>query len=405
MKIIERIEIKYFRSFADKKVEIIDLKDVNIFSGKNDSGKSNVLRALNLFFSKENKIDFYNFLDFEKDFSKQQAEKLKEQSKGKTFIEVGILFANYSGKYFSKKVLPEKFWIFKKWWRDGRVENVLKQKNKKDDVEYFETRNEKEISKPEKVKSSKTQFLNKIHFQYIPAIKDENFFNFLIDEYQKSLGADLKEESKKLEETIQKKSKELFKEFKNQTAEISEADFHIPDLEIDFAKTLRIKTDKNKIDLKSRGDGIQTKFLPPLLDQISKNKKIVIWGFEEPENSLEYGNARKLAKEFLENYSQTKQIFITTHAKEFLGLRDEEKVSIHRVFKDESSGSSKIIRHKELDSDDKRKEYAEKQLKLFDSNLPKEEKKKIIDQIFDDLGMIDETKLIFEIEEFLINLY
>ena len=44
MKIIDKIEIKHFRSFMGSTKEyeaaIYDLKDLNIFSGANDSGKS-----------------------------------------------------------------------------------------------------------------------------------------------------------------------------------------------------------------------------------------------------------------------------------------------------------------------------------------------------------------------------
>ena len=58
MRIIKEIRIGYFRSFSQK-VEVKTIKDLNIFSGKNDSGKSNILKALNLFFSDE-KVDFLN---------------------------------------------------------------------------------------------------------------------------------------------------------------------------------------------------------------------------------------------------------------------------------------------------------------------------------------------------------
>ena len=44
---IKRIHVKIFRSLVD---ETIELSDYNFFVGKNDSGKSNVLKALNLFF-------------------------------------------------------------------------------------------------------------------------------------------------------------------------------------------------------------------------------------------------------------------------------------------------------------------------------------------------------------------
>ncbi|WP_185204784.1 AAA family ATPase [Chryseobacterium sp. C3] len=64
MDIISKIEIKHFRLFDggkdQEKVHIEELGDFNIFSGANDSGKSNVLRALNLFLIM--KYRQYNFV-------------------------------------------------------------------------------------------------------------------------------------------------------------------------------------------------------------------------------------------------------------------------------------------------------------------------------------------------------
>jgi len=72
MDIINKIEIKHFRSFDggkdQNKVKIHNLKDLNVFSGANDSGKSNVLRALNLFFNDE--ISPGVKFDQKRDFSK-----------------------------------------------------------------------------------------------------------------------------------------------------------------------------------------------------------------------------------------------------------------------------------------------------------------------------------------------
>ena len=48
MHYVKSIHIKNFRSILDER---IDLSDYNCFVGKNDSGKSNVLKALNLFFN------------------------------------------------------------------------------------------------------------------------------------------------------------------------------------------------------------------------------------------------------------------------------------------------------------------------------------------------------------------
>ena len=46
---IEKIEIQYFRSIY--RTTLAKVEAINVLTGKNDVGKSNVLRALNLFFN------------------------------------------------------------------------------------------------------------------------------------------------------------------------------------------------------------------------------------------------------------------------------------------------------------------------------------------------------------------
>jgi AAA15 family ATPase/GTPase len=64
-KIIKKIIISGFRSIEN---ETISASDINIFSGTNDSGKSNILRALNLFFNSQS--DFQKSLKFYDDYNK-----------------------------------------------------------------------------------------------------------------------------------------------------------------------------------------------------------------------------------------------------------------------------------------------------------------------------------------------
>lgn len=352
MKIIEKIEIKHFRSFGEK-TNIYNINNLNIFSGTNDSGKSNVLRALNLFFY-EDKVDFYHNFNFENDFSKAQEERLKGQKKGRSFIEIGILF-HPTKKQFNTNVLPDKFWIIKRFYRDNE-KNSIEIKNEKGKViKHYREKNGKKIERKEDVSKAKTNFLKKINFQHIPAIKDKSFFDFLKEKYQDAIGKSENELDKTktqtidqwkkqmtslnitkiLDEKIKEESEELFKDFTKRASEIERANFNIPDLKIAYSSTIDIETDE-KIPLKNRGDGVQAKFIPVILDEIAKRNKdkpIVIWAFEEPENSYEYKNAQKLANEFLKEYSETNQIFITTHSFNFLSLNGE-KVSTHRVYKE-----------------------------------------------------------------------
>ena len=73
---IKGISIKYFRSIANMNISVDRL---NLLVGLNDVGKSNVLKALNLFF--KNETDYNEEFSFEKDFSKlfpKNSKKAKE---------------------------------------------------------------------------------------------------------------------------------------------------------------------------------------------------------------------------------------------------------------------------------------------------------------------------------------
>lgn len=63
--LIKQIEITNFRSI---KHTIIDCSSYNLFCGQNDVGKSNVLKALNLFFNQE--TDFQTPFNFFTDYNK-----------------------------------------------------------------------------------------------------------------------------------------------------------------------------------------------------------------------------------------------------------------------------------------------------------------------------------------------
>ena len=51
MIIIKKITISNYRSYKNEQNQINDLKRLNMFTGKNNTGKTNILRAINLFFN------------------------------------------------------------------------------------------------------------------------------------------------------------------------------------------------------------------------------------------------------------------------------------------------------------------------------------------------------------------
>ena len=135
--IIKSIRIKNFRSLVD---ETIELSDMNFFVGKNDSGKSNVLKALNLFFNGE--TDFGIPFDFAADYSKF-AKTIIKHAKEIT-ISLNIVIPDS----FQEKGI--KTWT-KVWREEGLHKNNIDQ--------IF------------KGGSRGITFLNRIHYMYIPAVK------------------------------------------------------------------------------------------------------------------------------------------------------------------------------------------------------------------------------------------
>lgn len=402
MKLIEKIEITHFRSFlgTPKRFETVinNLLDLNIFSGSNDSGKSNVLRALNVFFNDE--IATGTPLDFERDFfwgKKDAAHRV---------IDISVSF-NLSNDPKRDKFLPEKFKISKYFDRNGFRNYVYTFTLKEKDIEIkVDSRAEQnsqlfkkfisyKSTKEEKAAAEKREwnyrvkfagFLNKsVSFEYVPAIRDKNFFSQLFGRVisrikynedakisellkekhkiinwestvenkseKKDLKLNLKSETwrkeriKYIDTQTKKEAKlaasmiELEKEINSYSSNLIDSinfldsEFKIGNNLKDFFEGFDIATGAEKsILLSLRGDGIQAKFVPKILDFLSTvdaEKKYFIWGFEEPENSAEYKNQQQLANEFKNNFRINKQIFVTTHSEEFLQMYDSRDVPSH----------------------------------------------------------------------------
>lgn len=150
--LIEKIEINYFRSIHSGTMKAC--KPLNIIVGGNDSGKSNILRALNLFF--HNETDLGHEYDFDQDLS---LKRVLETQKGKTrtFLYVKITFNNIFG-YGS---LPEVFTVKKQWNRYS----------KSPELQVF----------PRTIKlNTLYRFLNKIELHYVPAVKSREIFKYYL---------------------------------------------------------------------------------------------------------------------------------------------------------------------------------------------------------------------------------
>jgi len=331
MQVIKRIEIQYFRSIYN--IVIKDFSDLNMLSEKNDVGKSNILKALNLFFN--NEVESGKEFIFADNFNLSRLQEVRKDSvKGKQFIKIKVTFDRGNS---CVKTLPRYFSITKKWYRNDKfpsdVKNDIELRMKSEKMEYNERR----------CKTSLTMFLNRIRFYYIPAIKDKRIFDEMVLCLRETIYNDKLATDKKLQivldDTAQKVGKaadDLNDEFYKVTKIKSE--IIPPNSVAELYKSLKIitKTDSGNINILDRGDGIRVRYIPSILNYIAKNtSNICIWAYEEPENSLEYNLAIKMADDF-KKYSGDSQIIITTHSPAFIGM-EGGNIKLFRCYKNEEN--------------------------------------------------------------------
>ena len=155
---IRSVHIENFRSIGSLDAQVSPL---SVFVGKNDCGKSNILRALNLFFNDEtNHRVRFNFDEDYNFFAPERQRKAKE-----IVVRLELDIPDSYRRTNGDLIVWEK-----RWRKEGLTSG---------DTKYYgvrlgenrrgrETREEVEI--PEK--SNVHALLRKIEFEYVPAIKD-----------------------------------------------------------------------------------------------------------------------------------------------------------------------------------------------------------------------------------------
>ena len=320
MVVLKRIHIKNFRSIVDATIE---LDDFNFFVGKNDSGKSNVLKAINLFFNERTDYDTpFNFaVDYSK-FAKRSIHQAKEimialdVQMPATFKDGGI----------------------KTWTKRGRKEGLYN-----DNATELFSRGTKG-----------TTFLSRIKYMYVPAIKSADYFKYLLSQVYDSMtevaDSALKDLNKKYSSELQEITHGLSENLQNVLH--MRSDIQMPrELSTLFKDLSFSTTDKfvKNVDLNQRGDGIKARHIPSILNFMQENmeenraKNTVsynfIWGFEEPENGVEYSLCYEMAEE-LYDYRKKCQLLITTHSPAIYAIKNRDETRCYYVSKKESGATA-----------------------------------------------------------------
>lgn len=325
---ISRLSMRNFRSIVLFEHE---MRDLNIFVGQNDEGKSNILRALNLFFNHD-KPDGYK-LDWGRDyccFAPKRVNKAEE-----IVIEIEIRppssFANQSPIVWRKT-----------WRRDGLHQDS------------FKHRDGLEVSSKSKIAA----YLRAMRFDYVPAIKGKDYFQALMTKLHDMLEATVEEQirtaSGSFTATINENTKRILEEIQKRLN--LETTIQLPSNLRDLFAQLEFTSISGEMpfSLDQRGDGIKVRHIPIVLRWLAEQanhlsapgrpKTATVWGYEEPENNLELRRCFELANEFVDGSSDI-QAFVTTHSPAFYSVFRESnpnKVALFLVTKDEAQPKTTV---------------------------------------------------------------
>jgi predicted ATP-dependent endonuclease of OLD family len=306
MKLIDRVEVAYFRSIY--KESLNGCTDTNIIFGRNDSGKSNILRALNLFFNNNTSPDLD--FNFSQDFNHSRRAEAGGEGDIRKFVYVKIWF-NTPATW--RPSLGDQFWVKKQWSISFDSEAQITTNVQENKRHYL------------------TRFLNKIRLYYIPAIKDRKIFESLqasiykVISQNSEFSGSLVNFTNALRERTQDLSRQLLDDLKVTSVVTTPKDLTDLFRSLDFETTSEAG-DSYSLTLQ-RGDGVQVRHIAPILSFLANHSSedFHIWAFEEPENSLELANAIDEAERF-RSYGQqiNKQIFLTSHSPAFFSLEQDD---------------------------------------------------------------------------------
>ena len=330
-RLIKSIKIHRFRSFGD---EMIEAELLNIYSGKNNVGKSNILKALNLFFN--GKTDYDSPYLHSRDYNKA----FRGASGGKREVTIEITFLPTGNG-----ALRKEFGVTKKYYDDRSVP-IVEYKSTDPEIEAEIRRGNGHVTR------QFTAYLNKIEYLYVPAVRDKNLIRKILLNFEQIIkseasGDDFSNSMSGLSSILTEASSGISDDFEKYigipakaTLSTSVADV-LGATKIDVMSGLQVKAKRSRsgpgeikdvpVDLFSSGDGVVMAYLVYFLSYLTrKNRKNFIWGYEEPENSLEYSKVQMLAEEFYEKFTKDAQIFVTTHSPAFIDLRKRTGVLFYR---------------------------------------------------------------------------
>lgn len=319
---ITRMHIHHFRSISDLSINLSPNQEPTVICGPNNVGKTNILRALNLFFHEdflaEDDVPYH----------------IVEGSRGQGFKSVvELTFWNEEKK--------TRWTIKKDFARQKGVVNVTKSGKI-----HILRKSQKKLSNQEIEKFLKSFWYIFVEAsnvnlpQIVTAIvktdvlaagldrlrKQQKIPLDILEDFVTASSETLKSIETEIGTHFQKfiKKNDSIKGLKQWNIEINFPKFeNLREAIADMVTFTLYDTNRKKLDFK--GSGIQRLLFLSLVQYISSNtRKNVVWGIDEPEIFLQPGLQKEVYR-ILQDLSQNLTIILTTHSHHFINLNSLDK--------------------------------------------------------------------------------
>lgn len=355
---LERIQIQNFRSIVDP-IDIEFHSNYVAIVGPNNVGKSNIIKALELFLR-----DTVDNLPF--DAARDLSLSLYERNRGQTIITGTISIDPRRDSFLAGKLqqLAEDYGY--EPLEDNRVRiglNYYRTNSQKYSIffrrgyvsshtyigEGIKRPNDK-LKDGDPVKSFIDLIRSWFGFFHLPAIRDVDKIakELIIPEIKRTIfqawavgptravlvsqrRQEFENLTAKLQQMIDESATQITEWLKTGFPEVSRFDFQMPYDELEaFLGTLGINiTDHVNTEISRKGSGVQNTLLMYLLYFVAKryrsqnqfDRRYFVWAIEEPESFLHSGKQRDIVQE-LQRYSEVAQIVVTTHSPLMLNTTD-----------------------------------------------------------------------------------
>jgi energy-coupling factor transporter ATP-binding protein EcfA2 len=327
MKLIRSVEIERFRSL--ERVELGDLSDMVALVGPNNSGKSNVLRALSLFFNDE--VEPATFLDFETDYYLLAPAGKQKRIRLAVEFDLPPSFRFRADLKPAEGFLGRRFMLRKTWTLKSFEPVIEYSAGSGGHFKRVEAENADKVR----------QFLDLISFRYIPnravpaeVIREES--RAIQRELARRVATYAKAEiDKDLRESLQKTAARMVEPV---VAEIREWCPGLEKVELATPEGLAAMLAPSifravigptaKVKDTALGAGVQALLMFQVLHKLVDSsefrgfgwKQAAVWAIEEPESSLHRDQQLRLAS-LLRSYAEKEarfQVLYTTHCEVFI---------------------------------------------------------------------------------------